>query len=64
MAWLKKYISKYEYMLISGIWTAMTVYIPSHFNWQADTITLLVTVGNLVIAYLAVGTDSTKEKSN
>ena len=64
MAWLKRYIDKYTYMLISGIWTAVSVYIPSHFSWQADSIALLVTVGNLVIAYIALETNNTKEKSN
>ena len=63
MAWLKKYIDKYTYMLISGVWTAVVVYIPSHFNWQADSIALLVTVGNAVIAWLALETNQNHKKA-
>jgi hypothetical protein len=63
MAFLKKYVDKYTFMLISGVWTAVSVYIPSHFAWQADSVALLVTVGNLVIAWLALETTQNHKKA-
>jgi hypothetical protein len=62
MAWLKKYVDKPMLLLITVIWNAVSVFIPSHYNLSPETITLIVTVGNAVITYLATETNSTHEK--
>lgn len=62
MAWLKKYIDKYTFMLISSIWTAVSIYIPMHFAWSAETVALLVTMGNAVITWIALETDNAHKK--
>jgi hypothetical protein len=56
MAWLRKYVDKYTYMLISGIWNATAVYIPLHFSFAPETIIFIVTIGNLVIGWVALET--------
>ena len=54
MAWLRKLISKNTYMTIAGLWSATSVYITLHFNLSPETITFIVTAGNLIIAWLGV----------
>lgn len=63
MAWLKKYIDKYTLMLIIGIWNALTSFIPMHYHWSPESIALLITVGNLVIVWLALETNNDHEKA-
>lgn len=43
-------------MLISGIWNATAVYIPLHFSFAPETIIFIVTIGNLVIGWVALET--------
>ena len=62
MAFLKKYIDKYTFMLISGVWTSLSAYIPIHFHWAPETIVLLITIGNLVIQWIALETSQNHKK--
>lgn len=47
-----KSMSKATFGLIVTVWTALSIYIPSHFSWSIETITLLVCIGNAVIVWL------------
>ena len=58
MAFLKHYIDKYTYMLIAGIWSAVASYVTTSVHWSAALITITITVGNLVIAWLALETNA------
>lgn len=62
MAWMKKYIDKYTFMFISGIWNALAVFIPLHFQWSPESIVLILTIGNLVIQWLSMETQDEHDK--
>jgi len=49
-------------MLISGIWNALAIFIPIHFDWSPETIALVVTIGNLVIQWIALETNQNHER--
>lgn len=59
MAWLKKwFISKAEYVMLVTIWNAIAVFIPLHFHWSIETVVLIITVGNAIIAWVGTNTES------
>jgi hypothetical protein len=61
LALLKKIksLDKKTYLFIVSAWSAISTYIPLHFHWSFETVVLIVTIGNLTIAYL--GTESGNE---
>jgi len=58
MAFLRKLIDKWTYALIVGAFNAITVYVSTTAVLGAPELTLMVTVGNLVLVWMAVETSN------
>lgn len=64
MAAIKKwFITKSEYILAVTVWNALATFIPLHYHLAPETIVLLITVGNAVIAWLSTETETPKVTS-
>lgn len=61
MAFLKKWIDKATFMLISGAWTAVSTAVMTSAALHPVATTLIVSIGNLVIIWIAVETHSSEE---
>jgi predicted tellurium resistance membrane protein TerC len=61
MAFLKKLIDKPTYIMIAGVWTAISTFATSYFALNPLVQTVIVTVGNLIIAWVGVETHPDSE---
>lgn len=58
MAWLKKIIDKPTFIMIFGIWTAVSLYVTQAISNNLPLTTAIVTIGNLVIAWIGIESQS------
>lgn len=58
MAWLKKIIDKPTYVMLAGVWTAVSVYVTQALGNNLPLTTAIVTIGNLVIAWVGIESQS------
>jgi hypothetical protein len=54
MANLKNIIDKATFLLIVGVWNAVSLFVSHRVNLDPEIVALVVTIGNLIIGWLGL----------